>query len=235
MGAAFKQARYSTYALDQRPPGILSYEGNLDATQRAQNQESWKKDLGGGKVPILSGKWHFEPIILPPGEAEFVSTAGLTDQKICGLYQMPPAFVQNYERMTWNNSEQVDLLYAKHTITPICRVIEQECNMKLFTEKEKKNHFVKFNLNGLLRGDITARANFYTAMRNIGGMNGNEIRDREDMNSYEGGEIFTVQAASCPVDQLRDFYVKDVAPTAQGSGDGKKNGKKVNGYQHEFN
>lgn len=82
-------------------------------------------------------------------------------------------------------------------------------------------------MNGLLRGDITARAAFYTAMRNIGGMNGNEIRDREDMNGYDGGEIFTVQGANVPIDQLREFYSSKVAPTAPPI-----NGQKVNGFHH---
>lgn len=231
MGAAFKQERYQAHALSNRPPGFLSYEGQQTPDQKAQNQKSWKNDMQNGNVPLLTGKWSFTPVILPPGEAEYVSTAGLTDQKICGIYQMPPAFVQNYDRMTWNNSEQVDLLYAKHTITPICRIIEQECNMKLFTEKEKKNHFVKFNLNGLLRGDIAARAAFYTAMRNIGGMNGNEIRALEDMNTYEGGEIFTVQGAQIPIDQLREHYEK-LAARADQQGQQPRNGKSVNGYQY---
>jgi HK97 family phage portal protein len=228
MGMAFKQDRYSTMALGQKPPGILSYEGTLTDVQRAQNQKSWKEDLSIGQTPILSGKWEFQPIMLPPGDAEYIMGKKLTKQEIYGIYQLPPVFAQDYERATWANAEQADLVYAKHTITPICRVIEQECNMKLFTEKEKKNHFVKFNMNGLLRGDATARAAFYTAMRNIGGMNGNEIRDREDMNAYDGGEIFTVQGANVPVDQLRDFYSSKVLPTAQPNGQKEK----VNGYHH---
>jgi HK97 family phage portal protein len=228
MGSAFKQARYQGMTLGQRPPGILHYEGTLTPDQRAQNQKSWEKDQSLGKVPILSGKWGYEPIIIPPGEAEYVQTANLTTQEIYGIYQLPPTFAQNYERATWANAEQADLVYAKHTITPICRIIEQECNMKLFTEKEKKNHFVKFNMNGLLRGDITARAAFYTAMRNIGGMNGNEIRDREDMNSYEGGEIFTVQGANVPIDQLKEFYSSKVATSAPNE-ERPRNGQKLNG------
>jgi HK97 family phage portal protein len=232
MGGAFKQERYQASALSNKPPGFLSYEGTQQAEQKAQNQDSWKRDIDRGRVPLLTGKWQYHPLILPPGEAEYVSTAGLTDQKICGIYQMPPAFVQNYDRMTWNNSEQVDLLYAKHTVTPICRIIEQEINMKLFTEKEKKNHFVKFNMNGLLRGDIAARAAFYTAMRNIGGMNGNEIRDREDMNSYEGGDIYTVQGANVPIDQLRDFYSKEVVNSGQET-QPKKNGTPINGNHYQ--
>jgi HK97 family phage portal protein len=231
-GAAFKQARYQATTLTNRPPGILSYEGVISPTAQEENKKNWKKDIDAGQTPILSGNWKFQPIIIPPGEAEYIQTANLTEREICGIYQMPPTFIQNYDRATWSNAEQADLVYAKHTVTPICRIIEQECNMKLFTEKEKKNHFVKFNLNGLLRGDIAARAAFYTAMRNIGGMNGDEIRDREDMNSYEGGEIFTVQGANIPIDQLKKHYESMAASASQGPQP--RNGQKVNGHAHEL-
>ncbi len=231
LGKAFKEERYSTTTMGQIPPGFLHYEGSLTDPQREQNKKSWKKDRHDGEVPVLSGKWDYKTTMFPPQAVEYIQSANLTDQKIYGIYQLPPVFAQNYERATWSNAEQGDLIYAKHTITPICRVIEQECNIKLFTQKEKKNHFVKFNMNGLLRGDNQARAAYYTAMRNIGGMNGNEIRDREDMNAYDGGEIFTVQGANVPIDQLREFYSTKVAPTGN-PGEGKK---KVNGHQHEYN
>jgi HK97 family phage portal protein len=212
MGKAIKAEKYSSMALGQKPPGILSYEGNMTAEQRAENQKVWKEDLMAGRTPILSGRWSFEPIMLSPGDAQFIEQEKLTDRKIYGIYRIPPVFAQDFERATFTNAEQSDLIFAKHTILPLVRVIEQECNMKLFSEREKRNTYVKFNMNGLLRGDTQSRAAFYTAMRNIGGMNGNEIREREDMNPYDGGEIYTVQGANVPVDQLREFYESKVTP-----------------------
>jgi HK97 family phage portal protein len=234
-GSAFKQARYQQMALGQNPPGFLKYEGMINETQQKQNQKSWKEDRRAGLTPILGGNWDYKYTMLPPQDAAYIETAGLTDQQIYGIYQLPPTFAQNYIRATWSNAEQSDLVYAKHTITPICTVIEKECNMKLYTEKEKKNHFVKFNMNGLLRGDITARAQFYKAMRDIGGLNGNEIRSYEDLNAYEGGDIFTVQSANIPVDMLKDFYKNKVAPTVPPGGQPPRNGSKVNGFSHEYN
>lgn len=233
MGKAFKQERYSGYALGKKPPGILYYEGNQTPEQKAENQKAWTKDLEDGRTPLLSGRWKFDPIILSPDEAQYIETEGLTDKKICGIFRVPPVFIQDFQRATFTNAEQSDLIFAKHTITPIIRVIEQECNMKLFSEREKKNTYMKFNMNGLLRGDTAARAAFYKAMRDIGGMNGNEIREREDMNKYEGGEIYTVQGANVPVDQLRDFYESKVEPTAmKDDSEDEPSTSKRNGHHH---
>lgn len=214
LGKALKAEKYSSFSIGQKPPGILSYEGNMTPEQKAENQKTWANDLQTGRTPILSGRWEFTPIMLSPADVQFIEQEKLTDKKIYGIYRIPPVFAQDFERATFSNAEQSDLVFAKHTITPLVRMMEQECNMKLFSEREKKNTYIKFNMNGLLRGDTQARAMYYNMMRNIGAMNANEIRQREDENSYDGGEIYTVQGASVPVDMLRDFYESKVEPTA---------------------
>jgi HK97 family phage portal protein len=233
MGKAFKSERYSTYALGKKPPGVLYYEGNLTPEMKAQNQKSWTEDIEAGKTPHLSGRYKYDQLMLSPSDAQYVETENLTDKKIYGIYRIPPVFAQDFERATFTNAEQSDLIFAKYTIMPLIRVIEQECNMKLFSEREKKNTSIKFNLNGLLRGDTKSRAEFYKAMRDIGVMDANEIRNLEDMNDYTDGDIKTIQSANIPVDQLRKFYTDKVAPTAgAGPTEGKKNGQHVNGFAH---
>lgn len=237
-GKAFKENRYSTMSLGQRPPGMLTYEGNLNPQQQAQNQKSWKEDLAAGRTPVLGGKMDYRAFMIPPGDAEYIETAKLTDRKICGIFQTPPSMTQDYSDMHYAVAEQTDLVYAKHTITPIVTNIEKECNMKLYSEKEKKTLSTKMNMNGLLRGDSAARAAFYTAMRNIGGLNGDEIRALEDMNAYEGGDIFTVQGAMVPVDQLREFYATKMMPKEEPPTEPAKEQNttsKVNGHQYAFN
>lgn len=214
MGKAFKQERYSTYALGKKPPGVLTYQGIQSSTQRAENQKSWEEDMEKGRTPLLAGNWDYKPFLITPDEAQYIETEGMTDKKICSIYRVPPVFLQDFQRATFTNAEQSDLIFAKHTITPIVRVIEQECNMKLFSEREKKNSYMKFNMNGLLRGDTAARAAFYKTMRDGGFMNGNEVRSLEDRNSYKGGELYTIQSANIPIDQLRGFYENKVAPSA---------------------
>lgn len=214
MGMAMKLNRYASLILGSQPPGILSYEGNLTPEQMAESRKQWK---GGtqGDVRVLSGKWKYEPIITPADETQYTITKENNEREIYGIYQLPPTFAQNFQRATFSNAEQSDLVYAKHTITPLVTMIEKECNMKLFFEREKKNTYVKMNMNGLLRGDIAARQSFYQSMVNTGVMNRNEVRSLEDMNPYESGEDFLVQGAMVPADMLREHYEKQLLPTAE--------------------
>ena len=217
MGMAIKLDRFSALTLSARPPGILSYKGNLTPEQRAENKKNWQQG-SQDQVKVLSGDWAYDPIMTQPEAAQFVQAKNLNQREIYGIYQIPPTFAQNFERATYSNAEQSDLVYAKHTIMPIIRMMEQELNMKLFFEREKANTYVKFSLNGLLRGDIAARKEFYQSMVNTGVMNRNEARSLEDMNPYKGGDDFLVQGAMVPADMLREKMEKELIPSAPAPG-----------------
>ena len=47
-----------------------------------------------------------------------------------------------------------------------------------------------------MRGDIAARSSYYTTMRNVLAMSPNEIRIKENMNPYEGGDSYELPLAS---------------------------------------
>lgn len=214
-GMALKQDRYSALALGTKPPGFLSYEGDLKPEQKKQNQQEWDSPKDLGKTKVLSGRWKYTPIMIPPDDAQYIEAKKLTKQEIYGIYRIPPTFAQDFERATFANAEQQDLVFVKHTITPLIRQIEQEINKKCFTERDKKTHYVKFNLNGLLRGDLAARQAFYQSMVNSGVMNRNEARGFEELNAYQGGDDFLVQGAMVPADLLRKQYEQKVLPTVE--------------------
>lgn len=230
LGMAMKLQRYSSLILGAQPPGVLSYEGNLTAPQLEQNRKLWA-ERNKGDVAVLSGKWAYNPIMTEADATQFIQTKEANEREIYGIWQLPPTFAQNFIRATYSNAEQGDLAYAKHTITPIATNIEKECNMKLFFEREKENTYTKFNMNGLLRGDLAARQSFYQTMVNSGIMFRNEARGFEDLNEYEGGDVPLIQGAMIPgdsqgIDALRKKMETEVIPSAAKP----VNGKHLNGH-----
>jgi len=226
IGQARKLDRYQTAVTGARPPGILSYDGRLTPEQIAQNEKAFKDS--SKVVKVLSGGWKYQAIMTDPQSVEFAQAKQAVYRDVYGIWQIPPTFAQNFERATYQNAEQSDLVYAKHTITPICRNIELENNMKLFFEKEKANTYTKFNMNGLLRGDLAARQAFYQSMINIGAMTRNEARELEDNNPYEGGDVPLIQGAMIPgddegIESLRKKMETEVIPSAPIT-------NKLNGY-----
>lgn len=221
IGMAMKLDRYSAILMGVQPPGIISTEKSLTPEQKTQNKKAWQ-DARPGQVRVLDGGFKYIPVMTPADEAAFAVQRRQNKTELLGIWQMPPQFVQDLERSTFSNAEQMDLVYAKHTIVPVCRNIELENNMKLFKQTEKATIYTKFNLNGLLRGDLAARQAFYQAMVNTGIMNRNEARSFEDMNPYEGGDDFLVQGAMVLADMLRKMMESKIIPSAEPQPFGKK-------------
>ena len=78
--------------------------------------------------------------------------------------------------------------FVTYTLMPYITRIEQEMNLKLFRTNELGKTFVEFNVNGLLRGDVKSRTEAYKTAITNGYMSINEVRQKENMNSIEGGD-----------------------------------------------
>ena len=59
--------------------------------------------------------------------------------------------------------------------------------------------FAEFNLEGLLRADSKARAEFYGKMTGMGAMTINEVRAKENLPPVEGGEVPRLQMQNVPI------------------------------------
>lgn len=71
------------------------------------------------------------------------------------IYSLPPVFLQDLSTGTFNNVEQHDIHYVKHTLRRWIEQTEQEMNLKMFG-RESDLH-VRFNFDSLLRGNLKTR------------------------------------------------------------------------------
>lgn len=65
----------------------------------------------------------------------------------------------------------------------------------LLSPKEKREYCIKFNVDGLLRGDYQSRMNGYAVGRQNGWMSANDIRKLENMDKIseeQGGDLYLV-------------------------------------------
>jgi len=78
--------------------------------------------------------------------------------------------------------------FQRNTILPWVKRWESELNRKLFpTESE---YYIRFNMEGLLRGDIRSRYESYSVGRQWGWLSVNDIRKHEGMDPLENGDVY---------------------------------------------
>ena len=186
------------------PSGVLTHPGrpkNLEAVR-----QSWNKAYGGsanaGKVAVLEEGMKFERIAMPNNEAQFLETRKFQVSEICRIYRVPPHMVGDLEHATFSNIEHQSISFAVHTIRPWLVRIEQSMNRALIPETERGKYFVKFNMDGLMRGDYKSRMEGYAIARQNGWMSANDIRGLENLNPIaeeEGGNEYLVNGNMVPI------------------------------------
>ena len=68
----------------------------------------------------------------------------------------------------------------------------------LLSESEKPQEFIKFNVDGLLRGDYASRMTGYATARQNGWMSANDIRELENLDripAEQGGDLYLINGA----------------------------------------
>ena len=206
IGLAIATEEYGAkfFANGATPGGLLEYPGTVKDPDRVR--ESWNKGFSGsqnaGKVAILEEGMKYTPISIAPEQAQFLETRKFQINEIARIFRVPPHMVGDLEKSSFSNIEQQSLEFVKYTLDPWVVRWEQSLSRALFTPEEKKKYFVKFNVEGLLRGDYQSRMNGYATARQNGWMSANDIRELENLDripAEEGGDLYLINGNMLPL------------------------------------
>ena len=140
----------------------------------------------------------FTPIAIPNNEAQFLETRKFQIEEIARMYRVPLHMLGDLDHATFSNVEHLSLDFVKYSLDPWIVRWEQSLQKALLSDLEKGQDFVKFYVDGLLRGDYASRMQGYATARQNGWMSANDIRELEDMNmipAEEGGNLYLVNGS----------------------------------------
>lgn len=214
MSLATEEYGASFFANGANPGGVLEHPGVIKDIQRVK--DSWNSAYQGSgnahKVAVLEEGMKFQAIGIPPEQAQFLETRKFQINEIARIFRVPPHMVGDLEKSSFSNIEQQSLEFVKYTLDPWVIRWEQSLQQALILPSEKTTLFIKFNLDGLLRGDYQSRMNGYSVGRQNGWMSANDIRELENMNripTEEGGDLYLVNGNMLPLSQAGNFYEKE--------------------------
>ena len=177
--------------------GVLVHPGKLSNDAYGRLASSWRQTYGGannaGATAILEEGTKFERLGLDPTTAQFLETGRKTIADISRIFGVPQFLLEDLDRATFNNIEQLTLLFVRHTILPWCERIRNEFNRKVFATSERGRYKIRFVLSSLLQGDTQSRGEYYSKLFNIGALSPNDIRRMEGLNPVDGGDKYFVQ------------------------------------------
>jgi len=205
---AASTAANSTFEKGLSPTVAFSVDKILTPEQRTAFRENTAATLSGainaGRSPILEGGMTAQILTINPKDAQLLESRAFSVEEICRWFRVPPHMVGHSEKSTsWGTGiEQQMIGFLQFTLRPWLTRIEQHINKDLLTPAEQTRYYAEFNIEGLLRGDSSARKEFYSSALQNGWMNRNQVAAMENQPSMEGGDIYTVQSNLIPIDQL---------------------------------
>ena len=200
------------------PSGVLEHPSTIKNPDKLR--ESWNSLFQGSgnshRVAVLEEGLSFKPISISPNEAQFLETRKFQIDEIARIFRIPPHMVGDLERASFSNIEEQSLEFVKYTLNPWISRWEQAIQRSLFLETEKREYFVKFNVDGLLRGDYESRMNGYATARQNGWMSTNDIRELENMDLIPdelGGNLYLINGAMTKLQDAGGFMFTESEKT----------------------
>lgn len=212
IGLAIATEEYGSkfFANGAAPSGVLEHPGTIKDPSRVR--ESWQQTFGGSansnKIAVLEEGMKYTPISISPEQAQFLETRKFQINEIARIFRVPPHMVGDPEKSSFSNIEQQSLEFVKYTLDPWVIRWEQSIQRTLLSADEKKTYFVKFNVEGLLRGDYQSRMNGYATARQNGWMSANDIRELENLDRIpveDGGDLYLINGNMLPLARAGAF------------------------------
>jgi HK97 family phage portal protein len=172
--------------------GILQTEQRINKEQADELKERWR-DGGTGlesahDIRVLGSGANFQPLSIPPEDAQFVESRKFQISEIARMFGVPPHLLMDVDGSTsWGTGiEQQTIGWITFGLrSSYLTRVEQRMTMLLRPQAV----YARYSIEGLLRGDSAARSTFYTSMWNLGAYSTNDIRRFEDLGPVDGGDI----------------------------------------------
>jgi HK97 family phage portal protein len=205
-GVSLEEFGSTFFSNGAKPSSILQTDRALSDTALQRLKTSFNNNYGklknSNSTIVLEEGLTFKPISISPEQAQFLSSRQFSIEEVARIFNVPPHMLKDLSKSSFNNIEMQSQEFVTYTLMPYITRIEQEMNLKLFRTNELGKTFVEFNVNGLLRGDVKSRTEAYKTAITNGYMSINEVRQKENMNSIEGGDKHFMQMNMTTIDKV---------------------------------
>jgi HK97 family phage portal protein len=176
--------------------GIISYPGDMTEEQATRLKEQFEKNSRGmrnaHRPNVLTGGAKYERMSDDAQQAQLVEAKIFATEEICRIFKLQPSMLgsQVPGARAYASQEQDAIQFVTLTLRPLVFKIEEAFGRLL--RPISPTAFLRFNMEGLLRGDIQARYAAYSQGVQAGFLSINDIHRLEDMRPIEGGDVYRV-------------------------------------------
>ena len=191
-----------------QPLGIITGDYAPGEMTRDQFRKSVSKYIREsrekGEHPFFTDGTKYTPISTTNNDSQFIEARKLQIAEVARIYRVPLHMLMETDKASYNNTEQANKHFLDYTLLSYLTRIEASLNSCLLEASERAaGMYFEFDVNNLLRGDSTARADQYLKLRQASAITANEIRERENLPRVDGADDLMAPLNMAPLDLLR--------------------------------
>lgn len=166
--------------------GIIEVPGDMTEEQAVRLKDQFEKGSKGlrnaHRPAILTAGAKFQKIASDPQQSQLVESREFAVIEVARIFKIQPALlgVMQSGSMSYASVEQQHIQFVTLTLRPYISKIEEQYSRLLPGEA-----FIRFNMEGLLRGDLASRFAAYSQGIQAGFLSINDIRTLEDLPPIE--------------------------------------------------
>jgi HK97 family phage portal protein len=200
LGLAKARERFEGEVYAQKPflSGVIQHPGQIRDTVKLR--ESWKAIYGGGdkgpravsgrhSVAVLEEGASFVPLTAPLEDMQFVQSQQMSRETVANIFHLPISYLNGSAQggLVYQTPEANRRQFATNAVSPVT------VNMQKFLGFDRgifpfSSWYPEFELEALMRGDTTARADFYKTLSEVKAILPDEIRALENMPPLTSSE-----------------------------------------------
>jgi HK97 family phage portal protein len=175
--------------------GIIEYPGNLLPDQAKQLRDGFDSAHKGfrkaHRTGILTGGATYKTTSVNNDSAQFLESRRFAVEEIARAFNIPLSFMGIPGTQSYASVEQNAIQFVTHCLRPYIEKIEWSYSRLLGA-----GEFIKFNVDGLMRGDFNSRTTAYNSALLTGWLSVDDVRRFEDLPPVEGGSVYRVPLAN---------------------------------------
>ena len=193
--------------------GIITTGKWFNESTSKKVEESLARYYGAknaGKTPILEGEIDYKQLGMTNQDAEWLQSRTFTIGDIARIFNISPIFLQEYSNSSYSNFSEASRAFLSQTLRPWLTNFEQQLKDALMVDLNRTSprYLIEFDTSDLLRTSQNDRFNSYDVAIKSGVMCPNEVRRKEGLTPYAGGDEFS-QAWKQTVEVKKAFNTED--------------------------
>lgn len=187
-----------------KPTAVLMIDAALSPAQREGLRANYGELTSGStqRLAVLEANMKYQQLSLSPEDQQLLETRKYGVEEICRWFDVPAVLINHPGVVQYGNHDIIEGIFYKLTIAPMLENIEQAFRKQVMTPRQRASMVCEFQMDALLRGSSTQRAEMYAKGLQNGWITRKEVRQLEGWPFIEGTDVLTAQSNLLPLDKL---------------------------------